>query len=108
MFYCELCMMLGDDRIRCHNCGNKKLREPKNNDPVYLLERNSIWSGGIEDVFEDNGIPCMKRGARGPALSFILGSGSETYLFYVPYADYDKAKELMADFLPEEGECESE
>ena len=101
-------MMLGDDESKCHNCGGKKLRKPAGNDPVYLLERSTIWSGGIEEFLEENEIPCMKRGVRGPALSFILGAGAETYQFYVPHSDYEKAKALMSDFLPEEDECESE
>ena len=109
MLYCELCMTLCDDHTKCPDCGGKKLREPKADDPVYLLERNAIWSGGIAEVLQDNGIRCMKRGARGPALSTILGTGSEIYLFYVPYSDYEKAKELMDDFLPQEAdECASE
>ena len=107
MLYCELCMTL-NKAAPCQNCGRKKLITLKNSDPVLLLERDAIWSGGIEDILKDADIPCMKRGVHGVALSTILGAGTETYGFYVPYADYDRAKSLMADFLPEDNECESD
>ena len=107
MLYCELCMMLDDDGAKkCHSCGRKKLREPKDGDPVFLLEQQSLWSGGIEDILRENGIHCMKRGVRGAGLTFILGEGIETYQFFVPYSAYDKAKELMDEFLPEQAESE--
>jgi len=101
MLYCEMCMMLCDDGAKkCHNCNRKKLREPGESDPVFLLEQQSLWSGGIEEILRENDIPCMKRGVRGAGLAFILGEGLETYQFFVPYSAYDKAKELMDDFLP--------
>jgi len=99
-------MMLCDDALKCRNCGKKKLREPKENDPVFLLELQSLWSGGIEDALSENGIPCLKRGVKGPGLSFILGEGFETYQFFVPYSAYEKAKELTDAFLPGEDEPE--
>ena len=107
MLYCKLCMTLSKTPP-CRNCGRKKLAEPKDNNPVFLLERDSIWSGGIEDALRDANIPCMKRGVRGVAISTILGSGTETYQYYVPYTDYDRAKLLVNDFLPEDNECESD
>ena len=106
MLYCAPCMMLSDDESKCHNCGKSKLRAPKESDPVFLLELQSLWSGGIEDVLSENGIPCLKRGVKGPGLSFILGEGFETYQFFVPYSAYEKARELTAAFLPEDAEPE--
>ena len=104
MLYCEMCMMLAQpDEKTCPECRYKKLRRPGENDPVYLLSKEMLWSGGIEEVLKENGIPCMKKSAQGSVINVIFGHFGDVLHFYVPFAALEKSKELLAGFM-EEGE----
>ena len=94
MLYCEKCMMLCDEK-KCPNCGIEKLRVPKENDPVFLMTKEGIWSGGIEEILKENSIPCLKQGIQGTALTIKMGDITETYQFFVPFGAYEKSKELL-------------
>ena len=108
MLYCEICMILIEpDEERCPECKNRKLRPPNGNDPVYLLSKELLWSGGIEDVLRENGIPCLKKSAQGSIVNVIFGQFGDVIGFYVPFAALEKSKELLAGFM-EEGEPEGE
>ena len=108
MLYCEICMMLVEpDSEKCPECKHKKLRPPEDNDPVYLLSKEMLWSGGIEEVLKESGIPCLKKSIQGSAFNAIMGQFGDVLRFYVPFAALEKSKELLADFM-EEGEPEDE
>ena len=95
MKYCETCMELTEEDI-CPKCGAVDLREPKENDPVFLMAREGIWSGGIEETLKKYGIPCLKHGYHGEAVIERTGGYlQETYSFYVPYGAYKKSKEIF-------------
>jgi hypothetical protein len=98
MFYCEDCMLVNDEPV-CPRCRAKKLRCPEENDIVYLLTREALYSGGIEEILKENGIPCLKRGVQGAGITERLGYSTETYEFFVPYGAYEKAKEIIKDIL---------
>ena len=106
MLYCEICMMLTDSD-KCPRCKKKKLRPPKENDPVYLLTRHAIWAGSIEDILRENGIPCLKQSEQTSALTIITGEIAATYRIFVPHSALEKSKELLVDFL-EEGDGDVE
>lgn len=100
MLYCKKCRLLCTDS-ECQNCGNKKLSEPNANDSVFLISKEMIWSGGIEDILKENGIPCLKQGIQGAGISTKLGYLSEVYQFFVPFGAYEKSKELLSDIFPD-------
>ena len=87
------------DETKCPECRHKKLRKPKDNDPAYLLSKEMLWSGGIEDVLRENGIPCLKKSMQGSAFNVIFGQFGDVIKFYVPFAALEKSKELLADFF---------
>ena len=103
MLYCEICMMLTDQE-KCPRCKKKKLRAPKDNDPVYLLTKHAIWAGSIEDILRENGIPCLKQSEQGGALTIITGEIAATYRIFVPYSAHEEARELLSDFFEEGGD----
>jgi len=108
MLYCEICMILVQpDEAKCPECRHKKLRPPVGNDPVYLLSKEILWSGGIEEVLKENGIPCLKKSSQGTAFNVIFGQFGDVMRFYVPFAALEKSRELLADFM-EDGELEGE
>ena len=95
MLYCSKCMKLTDE-LRCPVCRNRRLAEPKTNDPVFLIDKSSIWAGMISDVLETNGIPFVKKIAFGDGITdAILGYGSEIFSFYVPYSALEAARDLI-------------
>ena len=100
MLYCEKCRSLFDINV-CPFCGNKKVRDPKENDAVYLTAKNSLFSGMLKDVLTKNHIPYMdlRRGSVGSFVSNVPSGFSEEYRFYVPYGAYEKAKELLEEFF---------
>lgn len=105
MLYCELCMMLcEDDGVKCPECGNKKLRPPKGNDPVHILSKEALWSGGIEETLKEAGIPCLKQKSRGTVAGILLGELSEIYRYFVPYGALEQSRELLLDFIESPGD----
>ena len=101
MLYCEICMTL-TDQDKCPGCKKKKLRPPKDNDPVYLLTQNAIWAGAVEDILREGDIPCLKQSEQRSAFTIIMGEITATYRIFVPYSAYQAAKERLADFLKED------
>ena len=100
MLYCEICMMLAEpDEAKCPECKHRKLRPPKDNDPVYLMSKEILWSGGIEEILKDNGIPCLKNSAQGSVINVIFGQFGDMLHFYVPFAALEKSRELLAGFI---------
>lgn len=99
MFYCEQCMLPCNEN-KCPGCGTKGLSVLKGNDPVYLFSKEAIWAGGIEDILKEHGIPCLKQGIHGAAITAKMGDITETYRFFVPYSAYEKSKELLCDYFP--------
>lgn len=105
MLYCENCMALVYEN-QCPSCGTKKLREAKENDPVYLITKDAILSASIEDILNQNEIPCQKRGILGEGIISRLGYTFETYHFFVPFGAYKKSKELLYNFFENEDKDE--
>ena len=98
--YCERCGVLTDGD-RCPSCGSRKLRQPEAGDLCFLVEKESLWSGMLADVLEQNGIPCMKKSSMGAGLAIRAGALFETFRFYVTYRDLEKARELVEELFSE-------
>jgi len=96
------------DQEKCPECKKKKLRPPKENDPVYLLSKHAIWAGAVEDILRESGVPCLKRSEQGGALTIITGEIAATYRIFVPYSALEKAKELLAGFFEEDDDYPNE
>ena len=97
MFYCEKCRLLTAGK-QCHRCGKRRLRLPQNNDTVYLLTKEAIWSDGVEEILNEHNIPCLKQGVFGAGITSVTHL-PETYHFFVPFGAYEKAKELLDNFF---------
>ncbi len=107
MKYCPKCMTLCEEK--CRLCGSKKVVEPDDCSPVYLISQNFVFIGAIEDLLKDHGIPCLRHSRHAEAaLSVTLGHVQEMWDFYVPYGKLDEAKELMDMLFSEDGELIAE
>ena len=104
MLYCEKCRLPAEGD-RCPECGRKKLREIREDDLCFLIERDVIWSEVVEDLLKENDIPYLTKGRMGAGLAISVGPMFEKNRYYVPYACLEKARELMiAVFEKGEGE----
>lgn len=106
MQYCSNCCLLCEDR--CPLCGRKKLREPLENDPVYLISKNAMWAGAVEDLLQSSHIPYEKRGVLGCGITLRTGVGMETYNFFVPYGAYKRSLKLMEELPCENSGSDTE
>lgn len=98
MFYCPHCKKACAFDT-CPDCNKKRLKEIENNSPVFLIRTNAFLSGIVEGALHDHGIPFLRQGEKGPALSVTIGTNSENYRFYVPYEALPTAQELLEAIL---------
>ena len=104
--YCERCNRLAD-REKCPGCGRKDLRMPRYDDFCFLAEPDALWVQALTDLLQDNGVEYLTRRVHGTALVTKTGI-PQRVRFFVPYRDYQKAKELHDAFFGAEFVFEEE
>ena len=95
--YCERCNRLVYE-TKCPGCGGKNLRMPAFDDHCFLAEPEPIWVQALEDLLRDNGVEFLTRRVHGAALVTKTGI-PQRVRFFVPYRDYQKAKDLNEAFF---------
>lgn len=96
--YCEKCKRLINDSV-CPVCGNKKIREATEQDICFLVEKDQIWSGMLEDVLKQNNIPVFVQSNIGAGMAIKAGSMFERIRFYVPFAHWEAANALVDELF---------
>ena len=92
MNYCEKChYLLKEDS--CYNCGNKKLRQPKDNDFCYFVDLQSSKAKMLESTLDNNKIEYAIIPIRLNAIGakFAIDFDHRIYVFY---KDLETVKEL--------------
>ena len=96
--YCERCKRLFDGEV-CPECGkNRWAREPRDEDPCFLMERGAPWDGMLADVLAQNGIPSLPQSRMGAALGMQAPMLQSTRLF-VRYDDLPRAMALAEELF---------
>ncbi|NLD60007.1 MAG: hypothetical protein GX647_10170 [Clostridiales bacterium] len=104
MLYCPKCSRLTRSEV-CPSCeGSKRLREPSGDDPVLLLATRFVHASMIEPLLEEAKIPYSKIDQMGWGATLGFGTMLESYQFYVPYAAYPEALELVAGIFANDEE----
>lgn len=98
MNYCERCRIL-TDADRCPECGNLRLRAPRESDLCMVCEKPAVWSEAVADVLREAAVPEMHRGVLGAGLAMTLGQAAERDRFYVRFADLERAKQAVEDLF---------
>ena len=107
-FYCENCYVVFEGK-RCPVCNAKGYREPEPEDPVFLVEKEQVWSPMLQDVLEQKEIPFFCKNVNGAAMSMKIGLMSERVRFYVKMKDLDAASDVVAElYSSDAGEDEEE
>ena len=86
--YCEKCKKLISQSI-CPICGNKNIRIPEERDICFLVEKDHIWSGMLEDVLKQNNIPVFVQ----------AGALFERIRFYVPFLYLEAANTIVNELF---------
>ena len=98
--YCERCNRLAD-RGKCPGCGGRDLRMPVYDDYCFLTEPEALWVQALEDLLRDNGVEFRTRNVQ-EAYWMAKTGAPRRVRFFVPYRDYQKAKELHDAFFSAE------
>lgn len=96
MLYCERCKTICTNEC-CEFCGNKNLREAKNDDFCILTEIDETSAQMIEDALIEEGIKCVLiPSGNGARSAFGLSLGN--YIIFVPFEHYEQAKDIKDSF----------
>lgn len=101
--YCPGCHLLVRD-TRCPRCGKKWLEAPLSDDYCFLIEKDALWSGVLEDCLKQNSIPCLTQSTKGAGLTAKSGAMFDTFRFFVPYSRFYQARDLADQLFSETGE----
>lgn len=94
-FYCDNCFAVSEKGY-CPVCGAKKIRAVKAEDFCLLLETGAQYCNEIISAFEDENLPYSAL-PYGSGVESKLGLPLSNYRLFVPYACYDRAKEIVSD-----------
>lgn len=104
MLYCPKCSRLTEGGP-CPSCARaKRLRPPRDDDPVLLLTARFLHASMLEPLLDEERIPHSKVELLGVGGALRLGTMLESYQFYVPYAAYARARELVAGIFANDEE----
>lgn len=96
MNYCEKCRILIEG-TPCPRCGYKHVRPPKEDDYVFLAEKQYPWSEVLEGALKDAGIEIAVYGVW--KAKIVIGSMHERHNIFVPYGALEQAGEIMAQLF---------
>ncbi len=104
ILYCSRCRRPSETEV-CPTCGQKLHLPILPEDLCYLTSQPSVWGGVLEEILEEEHIPFFRQQESG--LSVITGSMTESWSYYVHYANLDRAAALVEELagtedLPEE------
>ena len=88
VLYCKKCRIL-TIHDRCHNCGNRKIKKPNNNDEVFLVQLRH--ANIAEGMLNDHEILFYRK-----AIGFnMVGQPRPPYDFFVRVDQFERASELV-------------
>ena len=96
--YCERCKRLFDGTV-CPECGKDRWsREPRADDPCFLMERGAPWDGMLADMLDQHGIAHLTRSRFGAAIGMrapLLDSSR----IYVRFDELEEAMGLAEELF---------
>ena len=96
--YCQRCRRLFDGPA-CPECGKDRwAREPRAEDPCFLMERGAPWDGMLADVLDQHGIAHLDHSRVGAAIGMRAPSLQSSRI-YVRYDELDRALELAEELF---------
>ena len=102
MYYCEKCNAAFEYE-RCPVCGNKKTREPRDDDFCFFAEQAKRQSEVLMSVLDANDIP-YSAVPYGTGAESIFGMSLSYNRLYVPFGCLEKAKDILQEIEAENTE----
>lgn len=96
--YCEKCHMVCENSF-CPDCGSTDLRQANAQDICLLTVMDSMFGEMLADVLREHKVPFERRTARKVGIGAFMGSLFERCYFYVPFAHYAQASDLLTAFF---------
>ena len=96
--YCPHCNIL-TEHAKCPVCGSKNVRTPLPDDYCLLGEKIPVWAEAFSEILTQNSISFVTRNLLGAGLAAKMGPALERIRFYVPYSQYQAAKQLENAFF---------
>lgn len=93
VFYCDNCFAISG-KDYCPVCGTKKIRAVNAEDFCLLLETDAQYCNEIITAFEDEDLPYSAM-PYGSGIESKFGLPLSKYRLFVPFARYDRAKEIV-------------
>ena len=105
-------MICAKCRVLCRNvcpiCGKSKhLGMPEANDPVFLMTLSNLKAMFVDPILDDNRVVYKRIGTLGAGLTARWGTACEMYRYYVPYSEYESAREVIESIFIEDEEVMS-
>ncbi len=98
--YCESCHRLTEGE-KCPECGKTCRRDALPEDPCFLLSGGQIWVDMACELLDQEKIPYLKQGSLGAAMTVLTGLSLENYSLYVPFSQFEQAREITQAVFPE-------
>lgn len=98
--YCEKCCRI-IETDRCPVCKKSLVREPGPQDPCFLAEQDYLFSGILEDVLKQKGIPFLKKDVMGAGMAIKVGPMLERSRFYVMFDRLPEAEAVLKELFAE-------
>jgi hypothetical protein len=98
LLYCAKCQSLCESES-CSCCGNKKLREVQQNDPVLLTTASEMECDRITALLQDNDIPYEERvsGLESEPSVLFGRYGNANKNIFVPYNKLNTCEQLLGN-----------
>lgn len=101
MQICSKCQLLCEEL--CPKCGSAKhLRNYEENEPALLIVLTAMQALLVEPILAESGVPYIKKGQVGGALTVQVGMMRELYRFYVPCAALERCRRLIEEVFGED------
>lgn len=95
MNYCDRCNNIFIDD-KCPHCNSKKVREVRDDDYCFIIEKELIWAEALRELLDKNNIPYEVLTKYGAGLSIKMGPYNEVYRFYIPYKYMEQATNIIS------------
>jgi len=96
--YCPNCNIL-TGQSQCPVCGSKNVREPLPDDYCLFGEKDPVWTEAFSEILTQHNISFVTKNLLGAGLAAKMGPALERVRFYVPYSQYQTAKQLENAFF---------
>lgn len=95
MNFCEKCRRVSE-QTSCGNCGNRKLRQVREDDFCFLIEESASYCRSLADSLKQRGIPCVELPC-GSGVGTRFAMPLPNRQMFVQFRFLESAKELIND-----------